>query len=407
MNEVEFVQMKRFEWIIILAAILSGACRRQEERAVSMDARNFRLIKLHYTNSGGEKGLTHYYYDPDGLNYLAIWHLVDSSRSSVNTHTLDSAGRMIGKARQFSDGIRSEQQYLYDEGGKLVREDFNRSDSVTGTTDYYYDHNGRLDFADCRGLNGWFYGRIEYTWEENQKTGALIMRDSSRIGSILYEYDGDRLVREKWDFNGEWEQEFLYEYREAAYMTYTTPNVFIRGSPWFRVAGETYDFSGESGGPSYYTYDETGRLVRKEFLRSDGLRTVTTYEYDSTGVLKTSHREYDDGRTAEFIYWYGIDRKLLVKTFQWEGGNSGSETYRYRDGALARGEYNNMDGWLNGVLEFSPNEFGMPVRANFTSLDGNHAVIEFSYDRNFNLTRIHWIFNSGHTQTYRYEYETY
>ena len=190
-------------------------------------------------------------------------------------------------------------------------------------------------------------------------------------------------------------------------MTFTSSNVFIRESPWFRIASESYDFNGESGGPSYYEYDDSGKLISKEFIRSDGLRTYSWYEFDTTGLLDLSHREYDDGSTTEFLYWFSESRKLLVKTFQWSDGASGSETYRYKGEKLIRGEYVNMDKWLNGILDFIYRDDGTLIAADFTGDDGNDARISFTYDRNYNLGKIQWEFSSGHTQTYIFNYEPY
>jgi len=396
----------RFFLLVILAGIIPGSCNRIPEEALLSPDPEFRLAKLHYENSDGENGVTHFYYDVHDQNYMAIWHLMDSSRSSINLHTLDSAGRILVKTREFSDGIRSVQHFEYNASGKLVREDFSRSDSVTGQVNYVYGNDGRIQAADCRGLNGWFFGRIVYTWDGDHKTEAVLIRDSVSIGSIQYEYEEDRLVWEYWDFTGRWSQTFRYEYVEAATRTFTSPNVFIRESPWFRISSENYDYNNESGGPSYYSYDDSGRLSSKEFIRSDGLSTVSTYEYDSTGLLDLSTRIYSDGRQTDFLYWYSIDRKLLVKTFQWSDGTSGSETYRYKDGKLILGEYVNMDGWLNGTMEFVRDEDDVIISASFAGEDGFDAVLDFTYDRNFNLVRLHWMFGSGQTQTYHFQYES-
>jgi hypothetical protein len=401
--------MKLFGKIFLagMVCISLGSCDRPKNPVENAAEGKYRLVKLHYENSGGEKAITHFYYDLMEENYMAVWHLQDSSRSSVNNHSLDSSGNILVKYREFSDGITSLQHFEYDSSGNLVSEDFSRSDSVVGHVEYLYSEDGKLDYADCAGLNGWFYGRIEYRWEGDTKVGADIIRDSVPTGSISYQYEDGRLVIEEWDFNGEWNQVFRYEYQRAIPVTYTSSNVFIRESPWFRIATEYYDFSGESGGPTYYEYDAGGKIESKEFIRSDGLRTLSTYAYDSTGLLDHSRREYHDGRTTDFLYWYSVERKLLVKTFTWSDGTAGSETYRYRDGKLIRGEYRNVDKWLNGIMDFVYRDDGMLIAADWTGDDGNNAIIGFDYDLNFNLEKIHWEFSSGHTQTYVYEYELY
>ena len=113
------------------------SCGGGEKPAVKPVPPQFRLVRMTYENSAGEKGLSRYYYDLQGRNYLATWQLADSSRSSVNRHTLDSAGRMIAKSREFSDGTTSVQHFMYDHRGRLSAEDFSRSDGVKGRADYF------------------------------------------------------------------------------------------------------------------------------------------------------------------------------------------------------------------------------------------------------------------------------
>jgi hypothetical protein len=389
----------------LTVGIVLGSCSGKTEEFAGTPAAEYRLARLYYENSGGENAFTRFHYDRADQNYMAIWHLDDSSRSSLNYHTLDSAGRLLVKSREYSDGINSTQHYKYNGDGNLVFEYFSRSDGVRGEVDYAYTEDGKLWYADCRGLNGWFHGKIVYTWKYGKKTAADIMKDSVKTGSIIYEYEGEKLILEKWDFPGNWNQVFRYEYQEAAPQTFTSANVFIRENRWFMVASEYYEYNGDSGGPSWYTYDKRGKLTAKEFQRSDGLTTMSTYEYDTAGLLDASLREYGDGRTTDFLYWYSVDRNLLVKTFQWSDGTSGSETYRYKNGILTRGEYVNMDSWLNGTLDFEYDEQNILRIANYVDKDGFDAHVNFSYDLDFNLVKIHWELSSGQNQTYYYKYE--
>ncbi len=365
----------------------------------------WRLRKLHYENSQGERSLTTYFYDRNGQNYLALWQMADSSRSSVNHHEIDTGGNIVRKERLFSDGASSEQYYEYDPAGRLVRESFRRSDGVAGTASFRYDVNGMLVMADCKGLNGWFYGQIFYRYRRGVKTGGTIVRESDTIGSIRYDYDEDRLVGESWDIEGELSQTFQYEYHKAATQAGVYDNVFLRESPWFRVVDENYEYNGVNRGVSRYTYDAMNRLEQQEFLQPGGQSIHTSYEYDSTGLLRHSYRAYPEGDTALFNYWYGVRRELLVRTWEREDGTGGSETYRYDDrGLLSEGVYENVAGWLNGKLSFTYDETGSLVSGIFSGDDGRDAVLTFNYDLNFNLLKIRWEFDNGDTQTYTFSY---
>jgi len=177
---------------------------------------NYRLIKLHYKNHSGEKGLTTFIYDENGVMHQSYWELLDGSRSSKNYYTYDEKGNLVRKYRDFSDSITSTQLYKYDENGKLISEHFNRSDGVTGTTDYEYDRYEKLVKAICNGLAGWFYGVIIYEYNTNEiKTKGIIEKDEKHIGTIYFEYDtSGNMIKEYWEFPDYWSQTFVYNYEE-------------------------------------------------------------------------------------------------------------------------------------------------------------------------------------------------
>jgi hypothetical protein len=394
--------------ILFGGILLLNACTSPAEDLAENPAPAFRPVRLSYENATGERAVTRYFYDRMGLNYKAHWQLEDSSRSSVNYYEHDTLGNQIRKYREFSDSLTSDQHFFFDDAGRLTGEDFFRSDGVEGRADYDYDSQGRCIRARCRGLNGWFHGELHFRYDPGGiKRAAGIYREGDSIGFIEYQYDDyGNLTREHWDFNGQWWQSFAYEYQMEAGRTYTSSSVFISESKWFRVKEEYYTYNDETGGPSYYLYDGDGKLAEKEFVRSDGLSTRTTYQYDSTGLLRSSLREYYDGITAEFHYWYNIDRKLLVRTFERSDGGSGSETYRYDDsGLLEKGEWINFDNWLNGTLSFEYGEKGLIQSGKFAGGDGFDANLRFVYDLNQNLVSISWKFSFGAFQKYEFLYE--
>jgi hypothetical protein len=396
-------------WILLLPVfILLSSCQVEEEGSTTGMVSEVRPVKLYYENSTGEVAITTYFYDISGKNYLGKWQLEDSSRSSVNHYEYDTLGNQTRKYREYSDGLTSDQHYYYDENGLLTRQDFSRSDEVTGETSYEYNDHNVCIAAICKGLNGWFHGDLIFYYDsEGLKTGAGIFREGDSIGFIEYSYDySGNLMGEYWDFNGQWNQTFVYEYQQGAPNSFTSSNVFIRENKWFRVQQEEYNYNDETAGPSFYQYDDEGRLTEKEFVRSDGLTTHTTYQYDSTGILRFSFRMYHDGDSADFHYWYSIDRKLLVRTFEGPGGESGSETYRYdENGLLETGELNNFDGWLNGRLSFVYDGADLLTAGKFEGNDGFDADLRFEYDLNQNLVAINWYFSFGGFQKYIFIYE--
>ena len=230
-----------------------------------------RLKHLHYSNSSGEKGVSHLFYSLKNHNYKTKWELLNGSRHSINYHFFDEDVNLIRKYREFSDSITSNNFYKYDNEGKLTEDYFERSDGVKGVAWYKYADGKKIQ-AECRGLNGWFYGFISYKYTNDILIRGIIIKEGKEIGFIEYNYDKDgNLIKEYWDFEGKWNQTFTYEYEEVENYnpeSYTYSSPLLNETREFIVTEENYDWNGEQGGPSYYEY-EGNKLARK------------VYKYDS------------------------------------------------------------------------------------------------------------------------------
>ena len=394
--------MKKGKYIILISILLGLS-----NILVSANAPDeSRLKNIHYENSIGEKGVTHLYYSLENKNYKAKWELLDGSRYSINYHFLDDNGNLIRKYREFSDSITSNNFYKYDVDGNLIEDYFERSDKVKGIVWYKYK-NGKKIEAECRGLNGWFFGFIQYVYRENILFKAFILQDGNRIGSIDYKYDEyGNLISEFWDFTDRWTQTFTYEYEtlnNAAPESYNYSSPFLNPTKSFIVKKENYDWNGEQGGPSIYEYDKN-KLVRKIY-KYDSLETITKYEYDNDGLLMKSFRHYSDGRKAEFSYHYNENTQLIRRLFHGANGFEGSESYEYNEkGKLNLAKLNKFDTWISGTMTFSYDKSGQLETGQFNAEKYN-ATLDFELDKNGNLNKILWNFSFGKTQSYWFEYD--
>ena len=366
-----------------------------------------RLRNMNYSNSIGEKGVTYFYYSLENKNYKAIWELKDGTRHSINYHFLDEKGNLIRKYREFSDSITSNNFYKYDSEGNLIEDYFERSDGVKGIVWYSYKDGKKLE-ANCRGLNGWFYGIIKYQYSNEQLTKGIIYSGGSEAGYIEYKYnDKGNLITEYWDFGGKWNQTFTYEYENVPeikpkFYTYSSP--FLNPTKEYIIQEENYSWNNEQGGPSYYEYDGN-KLIRKAY-KYDSLETVTTYEYDEKGLLMKSFRNYSDGRRAEFSYHYNENNLLIRRLFHGNNGFVGTESYLYNeDGKLTEAKWNKFDTWLTGTISFEYDSKNRLKSGSFKGENNFDADLEFETDNKGNLTKIHWDFSFGKTQTYWFKYK--
>ncbi|MFC2124014.1 hypothetical protein ACFLU5_04310 [Bacteroidota bacterium] len=391
----------------LLLLIIISEIYAQPVNLVNSQDHNFRLIKLHYENSGGEKGVTTFEYNIQGELYRAVWELLDGTRFSINYYSYDN-NRLIRKYREFSDSITSEEIFSYNHHGQLINEQFNRSDGMFGTAKHLIDGHGHTIKSICRKDKGWLDADISYLYnDQGKRVKGFIFQGNTQVGYINYEYDKeDNPVLETWDFNGEWNQQFRYEYESIQCQIYSSSNVFIRHNCDFRLIGEDYMFDQETGGPSFYEYNSLGRLIKKEFNRSDGFKTITTYDYNDTGRLQKSNRMYSDGKTGEFSYQYNENGQLVQRLFERSDGIKGSERYKYdKNGKLVMGCYDNFDSWLNGSLTFECDRYGNLSHGFFIGQDGFDADIDFQCDSYGNVIRIHWDFSFDKSQTYIFNYK--
>lgn len=391
-----FISKIAFKWFffILLISLCTGALGQS------------RLKNLHYQNSSGEKGITHFYYSLENKNYKAKWELLDCSRYSVNYHFLDNNGNLIRKYREFSDSITSNNFYKYDQDGNLIEDFFERSDGVKGIVWYTYK-NGKKIKAQCRGLNGWFYGVIKYEYNGDLMTKGIIYSSGRETGNIDYKYDDKgNLVAEFWNFGDKWTQTFTYEYEDEKvvkpeFYSYSSP--FLKTTKDYLVKEENYNWNNEQGGPSYYEYN--GNKLIKKIYRYDSLETITTYDYDENGLLMKSFRNYSDGRKAEFSYHYNEKQQLIRRLFHGDNGFVGTESYEYNlDGTLKSAKWLNFDTWISGVIMFEYDDKGILTSGKFKGENNFDADIMFEFDEQDNLSLIHWDFSFGKTQTYEFKY---
>ena len=97
----------------------------------------------------------------------------------------------------------------------------------------------------------------------------------------------------------------MYEYVPTTCRMWGFPDPLVTNTCEYRVAREEYSYNDTLSGPRTYDYTPEGSLVRKVFVRSDGLRTVTT----RTSTIRRrrlirSVRRGADGTESECQYDY-------------------------------------------------------------------------------------------------------
>lgn len=366
-----------------------------------------RPVSLYYTNSSGEKGLTTYIYNNSGTMYKSVWHLMDMSRHSENYYKYDEQGRMTEFYREFSDGVIINEFYHYDDKGRKVKEYFFRSDGVEGTADYQYDKKGLLIKIICNMYKCWFTGEITITRHDKKgiPVEATFERNGEKAGTITYRNDEHgNLIEEIWDFNGQWQQNFLYSYEPANMRRIFTTSPYVFYFKNAKIIEENYYYSDGTKGPSSYQYDKNGNLIKKIYELSYGLKTETTYKYEQ-GLLKSSQRKRNDDKQDDFLYYHDSRGNLISRECFNGDVLIGYESYFY-DGndRLTKAVYKNMDSWLTGTIVFEHDIFDRIIKGVFTGTPLN-AEIDFRYNDKGMVKDIIWRFSDKTEQGYSFIYE--
>ncbi|MCK7468546.1 MAG: hypothetical protein MZU91_10895 [Desulfosudis oleivorans] len=108
----------------------------------------------------------------------------------MNVYAYDERGRLIKKAREYSDHKDTVQLYRYDDRNGLVAEEFLQGDISKGVTTYEYDARDRIALIRCHAYNGWIEGTITIRYDDKGlRTGAELIQEGKAAAGIAYEYD--------------------------------------------------------------------------------------------------------------------------------------------------------------------------------------------------------------------------
>lgn len=172
---------------------------------------------------------------------------------------------------------------------------------------------------------------VYYEYDEYGKT-LLELYFSSHSGSMssyTYRYDDKENLIEQTYCQGDFSESVVYEYDEN--------NNPLRKHDWYGVIeiecdanGRVIKITNEDGEEIENTYDENGRRVKRVYRYSVG-NLVETYEYDAKGrcVRMTSEYNYSGGGSSVVTWNYDESGKLLKKETVQSNGALRSLAYEY------------------------------------------------------------------------------
>ncbi len=217
--------------------------------------------------------------------------------------------------------------YEYDGYGEIIKElTFGINNAPVSYKEYTRDENGRITaMTSCVASDAENYTEEYKVFYEYGDSG-LKLKETRKIGDAVasvtaYEYDADKLVREK-HFEGESEliAEYAYEYDTAERMSTCIRTDYMEGGSVKDTY--TYDAEGrligkmsndEAGNVisrTEYTYDDKGNETKCSVYTAAGEPVSITkneYSYDTPGnIIKCVRTQTDgaQGSTIEYVWKY-------------------------------------------------------------------------------------------------------
>jgi antitoxin component YwqK of YwqJK toxin-antitoxin module len=165
--------------------------------------------------------------------------------------------------------------------------------------------------------------------------------------------------------------------------------------------------SGEVAVTTFY-YDQDGIMRKADWETKDGVRySKNIYRYDDRGRMISCYREFRNLLTSYEIYVYDDAGRKVHESFIRSDGVKGTADYVYdKKGRCERVICQHYKGWIDGDIVYRYPKKGPAHDAVIMKDDNEIGRIVFDYDKDGNLVKDTWTFNSGWQQIFTYHYET-
>ena len=182
----------------------------------------------------------------------------------------------------------------------------------------------------------------------------------------------------------------------------------ISGQPTQKLYQLDYEnSSGEIAVTTFY-YNENDVMEKSYWTCTDGSRSSDNYyRYNEKYQMISAYRVFSDMLTSYEFFLYDDEGRKIHETFVRSDNIIGSADYVYdKKGHCDHVICDHYKGWLTGKIVFKNNKKGQAQKADIIRDDTIIAKIVFEYDKDDNLIKDVWTFNSGFTQTFVYHYES-
>jgi len=171
------------------------------------DTRNNKIEENVFNSKSGNKSTFIY----DKKNRIIKSNVYNSSDKLISNFKYDKQGRKIEMYKQytlknvlFQDGIN-----IYDKKGNEIENDYYNNKILESKRIYKYNNNGQISEDETYNLDGSFYGKITYYYDD---FGNLTKRKEFVKGNVLFKEKTDIIEHHyEYDNNNNWTKDIFYE----------------------------------------------------------------------------------------------------------------------------------------------------------------------------------------------------
>jgi antitoxin component YwqK of YwqJK toxin-antitoxin module len=260
--------------------------------------------------------------------------------SLINSKSFADDGRLLEETNYSADEKKGKRKYLYGPAGMTGCEFYSPEGKLEYSDSYILDEEGRISFIyrtseggpkeyfkysyDAGILRSFIHqngGLLSYIlYNKNQRPEKEITtQDGKIVRSVYNEYRSDSLVRSV--LSDMTEQKKIETEYDSEQRPVIEKEYFLREDGNVSLLSRTE-----------FGYAPSGELNSKT-LYADGVKTETSFEYDSTGKI-IAEKELRDGNLFRTDVYQGtsMERKLfhegqLYVTIRFENGKKTSETF--------------------------------------------------------------------------------
>jgi hypothetical protein len=271
-------------------------------------AENFRITKLKYENSSGEKGCTYFKYNNDGILFKAFWILDDKSRSSKNLYEYDDNNNLSEELWDFQGQWKQTFKYYYEKKDinknyysspfltckgnyRICKENYTFNNEIGGPSIYYYNEKGLLH-------------------------KKVFIRSDSITTTTFYEYDPERkLITSKRNYSDGSFAVFNYIYDENSNLVFRSYNredtlagfeSYFYNSEGDLIKAYIKNFDNWLTGIINYNLNESGIITGGKFKGENGFDALITFNYNNEGLISEIIWEFTFGKFQKYIFEYDL-----------------------------------------------------------------------------------------------------